>query len=232
LSGSQAAIAEYAKQTGGVTITDLGQLSNFANAINNGNFFINGNKFIYTSSVFGTGSLSPLGTYDMKTVTTTKTVYFGSGNDNSSGTGGSDEKSVSDNVGLADALLGPVGGGAANILKNRGIYLPRNEVYRAGREIIVRTPIANIRTTSRLLNTARVGGKILGVAGVVATGYQVYGDIDNGKYYSAGARTTVAGIAVGAAFIPVVGWGVAAGIGVADYIWGDQFYNYVETKMR
>ena len=28
----------------------------------------------------------------------------------------------------------------------------------------------------------------------------------------------------------VVGWGVSLSIGVADAIWGDQFYNYVEQK--
>jgi len=70
------------------------------------------------------------------------------------------------------------------------------------------------------------------VAGVIATGYQVYGDVNKGNYYSAGARSAVAGIAFGAAFIPVVGWGVAAGIGVADYIWGDQFYGYIENEMH
>lgn len=112
------------------------------------------------------------------------------------------------------------------------MYLPRNEIYRCGREIIISTPIANIRTTSKVLNYARVRGKVLGVAGMAATGYQVYGDIDKGNYYSAGARTAVAVIAAGAAFIPVVGWGVAAGIGVADYVWGDQFYNYIKTKMK
>ncbi len=87
-------------------------------------------------------------------------------------------------------------------------------------------------TGDGVLNYARVGGKVLGVAGVVATGVQVYGDWNNGRYYSAGTRAAVFGVAAGAAFIPVVGWGVAAGIGAADYIWGDQFYNYVENTMQ
>jgi hypothetical protein len=32
--------------------------------------------------------------------------------------------------------------------------------------------------------------------------------------------------------IPVVGWGVAIGIGIADVVWGEQFYNWVETTMK
>lgn len=28
----------------------------------------------------------------------------------------------------------------------------------------------------------------------------------------------------------IVGWGVAQGFGVADYVWRDRFYNWVETK--
>ena len=94
-----------------------------------------------------------------------------------------------------------------------------------------RTPFVNINTTSKVLNYTRLGGRVLVVGGVVATGYQVGSDISSGDYYSAGARAAGFGIAAVAAFIPVVGWGVAIGIGVADFVWGDQFYNWVETKM-
>jgi hypothetical protein len=75
-------------------------------------------------------------------------------------------------------------------------------------------------------------GKITGVAGVVITGVQATNDIIEGEYYSAGARVAVWGAAAGAAAIPVVGWGLAIGIGVADVIWGEQFYNWVETTMK
>jgi hypothetical protein len=37
-------------------------------------------------------------------------------------------------------------------------------------------------------------------------------------------------IAMGVVAIPVVGWGVALGIGIADYMSGDKFYNWVETQ--
>jgi hypothetical protein len=38
----------------------------------------------------------------------------------------------------------------------------------------------------------------------------------------------VQGAAIGSAFIPVVGWGVSIGIGTADLIWGDDFYNWID----
>lgn len=60
--------------------------------------------------------------------------------------------------------------------------------------------------------------------------YQVGNDISNGSFASAGARAAAMGIAMGAACIPVVGWCVAAGIGVADFLWGNQFYNYLSTN--
>lgn len=78
----------------------------------------------------------------------------------------------------------------------------------------------------------KVVGKVLVVAGTAATMYEAYDDAFNkGSYYSAGTRLAVAGVAAGAAFIPFVGWGIAGGIGIADAIWGDQFYNWVELNM-
>jgi hypothetical protein len=72
--------------------------------------------------------------------------------------------------------------------------------------------------------------KSIAVVNVLATATAVANDIDNGRFKSAGARTAVWGVAAGAAFIPVVGWGLSIGIGVADAIWGDDFYNYVENN--
>ncbi len=137
-----------------------------------------------------------------------------------------------DNFGLAGTIGDPFSGGAKSILDNRGAYMPSGQIYCINKDIIVRTSIGNINTSSKVLNYVRVGGEVIGVIGVVATGYQVYGDLDDGKYYSAGTRAVVFGVAAGAAFIPVVGWGVSAGIGIADYIWGDKFYNYVENNMQ
>ena len=51
-------------------------------------------------------------------------------------------------------------------------------------------------------------------------------------YKIAGNATKLAvqGVAVGASFVPGVGWGVALGIGLADAIWGDDFYNWIGKK--
>lgn len=135
------------------------------------------------------------------------------------------------NIGLLSTIGGAIGDGAKNILDDRGAYMAKGAIYKTNMPITVKTPLLNLNTTSKALNYARVGGKVLGVVGVVATGYQVANDISDGKNYSAGARVAVFGVAAGAAFIPVVGWGVTAGIGVADYIWGDQFYDYVQTNL-
>ncbi|MEZ5045776.1 MAG: RHS repeat-associated core domain-containing protein [Chitinophagaceae bacterium] len=70
----------------------------------------------------------------------------------------------------------------------------------------------------------------IAVVNFAATATAVTDDLYHGRYKSAGARTAVWGIAAGATFIPVAGWGIAIGIGIADAIWGDDFYEYVEKN--
>lgn len=70
----------------------------------------------------------------------------------------------------------------------------------------------------------------LAVINFVATSTAIVNDFSKGEYKSASARTAVWGIAAGASFIPVAGWGIALGIGVADAIWGDDFYKYIEKN--
>jgi hypothetical protein len=41
-------------------------------------------------------------------------------------------------------------------------------------------------------------------------------------------RVAVQGIAAGAAFVPGIGWGLSLGIGIADAVWGDDFYNWID----
>lgn len=41
-------------------------------------------------------------------------------------------------------------------------------------------------------------------------------------------RLVVQSAAIGAAFIPVVGWGLSLSIGAADIIWGDDFYKWID----
>ena len=65
---------------------------------------------------------------------------------------------------------------------------------------------------------------------VLSTATAVTNDFVDGRYKSGGARVAVWGVAAGAAFIPVAGWAISAGIGIADAIWGDDFYNYIENN--
>ncbi|MEO9484861.1 MAG: DUF6443 domain-containing protein [Ekhidna sp.] len=124
---------------------------------------------------------------------------------------------------------------AGNILDNRRfLYNGRtlsNRYYGNQHQGVatIRHAKRAFQSSARLLKGA---GKAIGALNIGITGYQVYNDFSNGNYYGGGARMAVAGVAAGAAFIPVVGWGVAIGIGVADAIWGDRFYNYIENRFR
>ncbi|MFN0081421.1 MAG: RHS repeat-associated core domain-containing protein, partial [Ferruginibacter sp.] len=74
-------------------------------------------------------------------------------------------------------------------------------------------------------------GKVFKGAGVVANAVGVVTAtatlIDNPTGGNA-TRLAVQGIAIGAAFIPGIGWGLSLGIGIADAIWGDDFYNWID----
>lgn len=86
-------------------------------------------------------------------------------------------RNAADYVELARDVGGPFGAGAKIILDNRGAYMPRGQIYKMNKEITVRTPIGGINTTSKALNYVRVGGKVVVIAGVLATGYQVGHDL-------------------------------------------------------
>jgi hypothetical protein len=122
---------------------------------------------------------------------------------------------------------------AADILDD-GKFLHNGKIYSNkfyGNQYLGKATIQNSKAAfQQSAKYLKGAGRALGAANIAITGYQVISDVSDGRYYSGGARTGVALIAAGAAFIPVVGWGVTIGIGVADAIWGDQFYNYVENK--
>ncbi|MGQ1910792.1 hypothetical protein ACT3CE_13510 [Marinifilum sp. RC60d5] len=137
-------------------------------------------------------------------------------------------------VGMTGA--GILGDRIHNVMLDRGKYLPRTCKTLLGKpygirktgEIVLRSRIANLAINAKYLNYARVGGKALGVVGaaasIVPAGYDVITSPSAGNVTSLAVKT----IAVGVAFIPVVGWGVALGIGVADAVWGDQLYNWID----
>ena len=62
------------------------------------------------------------------------------------------------------------------------------------------------------------------VIGVTTAGAQLIRNPTMGN----ATRLAVQGLAIGAAWIPVVGWGVSIGIGLADTIWGEDLYNWID----
>ena len=71
------------------------------------------------------------------------------------------------------------------------------------------------------------GVSLVGTAvSVTSAGVKLYKNPTAGN----ATRLAVQGAAVGAAFIPVVGWGISLGIGIADAIWGDDFYNWIDKR--
>ena len=138
--------------------------------------------------------------------------------------------------GLNEAeVLGDIGdafgGGANNILLDRASYWSnKTDIFKSNKEITVKLPQGRFDIKAKNLNKVRVVGKTLMVVGVVTTVLDAGIDMYNGKSKSSAAKIAVMTTALSvAAFVPGVGWGIALGIGIADYIWGDQFYDWVET---
>ncbi|PWG77921.1 RHS repeat-associated core domain-containing protein, partial [Pararcticibacter amylolyticus] len=82
------------------------------------------------------------------------------------------------------------------------------------------------KTGAKYLKFAKGLGVAGEVVGVASAGYQLINDPTAGN----ATRLAVQGAAIGAAFIPVVGWGISLGISTADMIWGDDFYKWIDEK--
>lgn len=134
-------------------------------------------------------------------------------------------------AGVGFGIAETAGDWAEKIMNNRGAYLPKQKRFLPNTlPPIVKSPLGNYEVPSKVMRGLRGAGKALGWAGMVLTGIQVRDDYLNKRYAVAGARVAVAGLAYGVTFIPYVGWALAIGIGVADYIWGDEFYDWVDNK--
>jgi RHS repeat-associated protein len=81
-------------------------------------------------------------------------------------------------------------------------------------------------TGAKYLRYSKGLGVVGNVVGVTSAGVQLIQNPTAGN----ATRLAVQGGAIGAAFIPVVGWGVSLGIGAADLIWGDDFYNWIDKR--
>ncbi len=108
-----------------------------------------------------------------------------------------------------------------------GKYIHKGQVYWQGNYSGVTNSMKNSLSTAKVVKAT---GRTLGVLSAGVTLYQAGSDFKDGRYKSGSARLAVGAFATGAAIlIPGIGWGVAIGIGVADAIWGDDFYNMLEN---
>ncbi|WP_277633341.1 RHS repeat-associated core domain-containing protein [Avrilella dinanensis] len=80
--------------------------------------------------------------------------------------------------------------------------------------------------TQNYLKAFRGVGYLAAGINVGYAGYQLYENPTAGN----ATRLAVQGLAIGAAFIPVVGWAISLGIGAADMIWGDQLYEWIDNQ--
>lgn len=76
-------------------------------------------------------------------------------------------------------------------------------------------------------------GKVLKTTGLVADAVSIA--IDGAKAYNTPTKGILLKVAVdiigtGTAFIPGVGWGISLGIGIADVLWADYLYDWVDNK--
>lgn len=134
-------------------------------------------------------------------------------------------------AGLGFGIAETAGNWAEKIMDNRGAYLPKQMRFSPKTlPPIIRLPLGNYQVPAKGMSRVRGVGKALGWAGMVLTGYQVVRDVQNGRFAVAGTRIAVAGLAYGVTFIPYVGWVLAIGIGVADYTWGDEFYDWIDNR--
>jgi hypothetical protein len=117
-----------------------------------------------------------------------------------------------------------------NIDYSANTYHYRGTEYGIGKYRNAPLNIANQKNLNSYVKFGKGVGKVLGVAGFGVTLYQAGSEFSNGRNVAGTARLAVAGIAAGVAFIPVAGWFIAGGIAIADAIWGDKFYNYLQNE--
>lgn len=134
-------------------------------------------------------------------------------------------------AGVGFGIAEKAGEWAEKIMDNRGAYLPKQTRFSSKTlPPIIRSPFGNYQVSPKVMNGLRGAGKALGWAGAFLTAYQLYCDLQDKRYTAATARVSIVALAYGATCIPYIGWALAIGIGVADYIWGDEFYDWIDNR--
>lgn len=140
----------------------------------------------------------------------------------------------------AISLIDIGGDGVKGIMLDRGKYMPYNtrtitgkwtRMQKAG-DITIRSRFWNFTTSAKALNSFRIGGKILGTAGtLISLGIAGHDLIENPNTKTVTSAATKC-VIVGLAFIPVCGWAIALVAGIADSIYGDDFYEFVDDTVK
>lgn len=136
--------------------------------------------------------------------------------------------------------IGDAAGGVHNIMLDRGKYMPYNTRTITGKwkrmqktgDIVIRSKFWNFTMNAKYLNIFRVGGKILGTAGTVITIGKAAHDVTKDASVKNITSLATKSVIVGLAFIPVYGWAIALVAGLADGIYGDDFYDFVDDTVQ
>jgi len=148
-----------------------------------------------------------------------------SSNNTSSGTSsnnsnGSDSSSSINFGPYQDLVLSSIQENIKSILKDRGKYLPRNEVENMSMVIDVKLPVGCVETTSNALRNIAKGTKALGLVGLGCTIMDIKKDWDSGDKETATIKAVITLAEVVAADAGPGGILVSFGIGIAASYYG------------
>lgn len=124
---------------------------------------------------------------------------------------------------------------AYDIMLDRGKYMPYNTRTITGKwvrlqktgDIVIRSKWWNFTTNAKNLNYLRIGGKILGTAGTVITLGKAIKDVGSDANVKTVSSLITKSAIVRLAFIPVYGWAIALTAGIAEGLYGDEFYDWI-----
>ncbi|MBR1804331.1 MAG: hypothetical protein IJ775_05445, partial [Muribaculaceae bacterium] len=115
------------------------------------------------------------------------------------------------------------------LISNRNAYNASHTFPKgSNQEVIIRTPFININTNSKVLNTISKTTKIAGVAGTLATMYDIGTALFDGHYAVGSAKICVAAIETTITLFIPGGAFIAMGIAIIDYSYGDLLYQYID----
>ena len=129
---------------------------------------------------------------------------------------------------------------AYNIMLDRGKYMPYNSRTITGKwvrlkktgDIVIRSKWWNFTTNAKYLNYLRIGGKVLGTTGTMITLGKAIKDVGTDANIKTVSSLITKTAIVGLAFIPVYGWAIALTAGIAEGLYGEDFYDWLNEVLN